>query len=122
MGMSLEQEVRHLRAQVAELRRLVLQSGSRPANPLQLRKGWFLGISTGSLSAGGTVEVQPFTWSITDEEWQPADVSPVEARDFFLNEEDTVEAGTKMKVEWYRNVWTPTVIYCEPSDNLTAPE
>lgn len=121
MGVSLEQQVAMLLAQVAELRSLVLQSGDRPANPLNLRRGEWLGVLDGSLTAGGSATVTIYTWSITGSAWVSTGRT-VTARDWFFNDDETAEAGTKVVVWWYVNTWVAKVVYCAVSDNTGAPE
>jgi hypothetical protein len=116
MASSLETRVRVLEEQLAVLRRELAQAVARPAAPLSPRQGWFLGYSNSELTAGGTISVTVIAYQ-AGQQFQPGMIIE-DVHEFFLNAGQSVSAGVKMKVEWYRNVWVVTQFYCTISNTI----
>lgn len=117
MASTLENRVKELERQLSLLRRELAQVPTRIARPIAPRGGWILGKTLDDLSQGGTVAVKVIGWG--SEDWYYPDVEDIQVQDFFLNVSKTIPAGTKIRADWYRNVWVWTSAYCAVSD--TAP-
>jgi hypothetical protein len=114
----MEKRVEELEIKLAQTQRELARKPSREAMPLPVRKGWFLGITREDFTQGTDtfVSVDLWIWSGTDNAWRRAAGLSINARDWFLNDGETLEKETKVKVEWYETTWVVTAMYCSPTD------
>lgn len=66
--------------------------------------------------AGEAHLVEFMDWDESEEKFMPTGIR-YDAQDFFLNEDETQEAGTKVKVEWRGPRLVITGMYCSKSDD-----
>ena len=113
MALSWQRKFEDLQQQFVALRRDLLNGNCRTGNPLNIRNGKWYGVTDASLSPGGTVAVSVWVWSVTDSEWQDSGTN-ITAQDWYLNtSEAAVPAGTRVRIEWYVNVWVISDMYCD---------
>lgn len=118
---TLENQVAELRQQIEQLKREIARKPAREAAPLTPRHGRFFGITRKDFEQGVDefFEVDVYIWSPTLNKWRKVPVEPlgfIQARDWFLNEGETVEKLTKVKIEWYETTWVVSAMYCSPTD------
>lgn len=115
---SMEKRVEELEIKLAQTQRELARKPSREAMPLPTRKGWFLGIVREDFTQGTDtfVSVDLWIWSGTDNAWRRATGLFINARDWFLNDGETLAKDTKVKIEWYETTWVVTAMYCSPTD------
>jgi hypothetical protein len=111
----LEMKVESLLFEIARLKK-----EARPAKAMYPNDGWFLGITRAAFSQGSTsVKVDVYIW--TESAWKKKPVGTdgyITAIDWYLNEGETVEKDTKVKVERYKNCWVITGVYCDATDTI----
>lgn len=113
MAASMQRRVEDLERKLAAMMRERQHGNARTATPLNARLGRWYGVTDASLSPGGTVAVSIWVWSITDSEWQDTGVN-ITAQDWYMNaSESAVPAGTRVRIEWYSNVWVISDFYCD---------
>lgn len=113
-----DERIAELEMAVAQLKRELLRKPAREANPLAIRRGWFLGITREDFTQGVDefFEVDVWTWNPITDSWRKVPGFVIQARDWFLNDGEEVEKETKVKVEWYETTWVVTAMYCSPTD------
>lgn len=113
------QRIAELEATVTRLMGQLARVDTTPARPHVVPDGWWLGILKGELITGGTVNVRIWWWS--DGKFRDSQ-KEVEAVDWYLAEGESVEAGTPVRIDWYRNTWVIGNIYCrlKDSEDVTA--
>lgn len=113
-----EQRIAELERTVMQLQRDLAGKPSREAMPLTPRKGWFLGITRENFTKGTDefYQLDIWTWSATLSQWRKFPGPVFLARDWFLNDGETVDKETKVKVEWYETTWVVTALYCSAVD------
>lgn len=110
-----QQRIDELESQVAGLVRQLQSVVARPATPLAVRSGWWLGKVYGSaITQGGSGTVR--LWVRSQSAWRDSQIA-ITAYDFFLNVGDTIPANSKVRIDWYRNIWVITNAYCEADDS-----
>lgn len=87
-----------------------------------MQRQWFLGVTQEDFEQGTdeTVSVESWYWNRTPDRWDESDSGAgvlFDCYDWFLNEGETIEKGTKVKCEWYNDRWVITAAYCSPSDD-----
>lgn len=109
------QRLAELEMRVEELQRTVNALTGRQANRMHVKLGWWFCKLLGTLTQGGTVQVELIHWN--NGNWESSGIT-LTARDFYLNEGESVEADTNGEVAWYRNTWVVRMAYCAVSDTL----
>lgn len=111
-----DQELKELRREVEQLKREMSRYAVRPAAPLAPRYGRFLGITREDFTKGTDefFEVDVWIWSETDQDWRKVPNLVIQARDWFLDDDEEVQRQTKVKIEWYETTWVVTAMYCSP--------
>jgi hypothetical protein len=113
MALSWQRRVEDLEQKMRGLLDAQANGNARTATPLNIRNGKWYGVTDASLSPGGTVAVSIWVWSVTDSEWQDSGTN-ITAQDWYLNtSEAAVPAGTRVRIEWYVNVWVISDMYCD---------
>ncbi len=79
---------------------------------------WYLGITREDFTQGEDVvfAIDVWAWDTDVEEFRKVPGFVIEAQDWFLNSEEEVEKGTKVRVDWYISTWVVTAMYCSPTD------
>ncbi len=119
--MKLEVAVAELLAKVTRLERELARVNARNAKPVAIPDGWWLCVLQGALSAQGTATAKLIVWNKDNDDWQYMDPEQtITIQDFWLNDGEEIDSGTRIKAIWYRNVWTWDQAYCAAADNLPA--
>ncbi len=115
----MEATVAELTARLNRVQRELSRMNARNAKPTPVPNGWWLCVLQGSLVSQGTATAKVIVWNSEDEAWEYADPErTIEIRDFWMNDGESIDADTRIKAVWYRNVWTWDQAYCSEADNL----
>jgi len=117
-----DERIRELELIIARLRSEVqtLSNIVRAAAALHPERGWFLGVTHQAFTKGTDdfITVEIWKWDRIDEEWKATGkIIEEKVRDWFLNDGEVIEAGTKVRFDNYDNVLVLTAVYCSPSDD-----
>lgn len=80
---------------------------------------WYLGLVREKYTQGETshgVYLDLYVRDLVARKWRKLPGSPLEAEDWFLQKEETLEKKTKVRVDWYINCWVVTDMHCSPTD------
>lgn len=115
---TLDNRIADVERRLEQVRREVARKPAREAAQPSARRGWFLGITREDFTQGVDTlfSVDVWIWSETLQKWRKVPGMVIQARDWFLNADETVEKDTKVKVEWYETTWVVTAMYCSPTD------
>jgi hypothetical protein len=121
---TVENRIAEMERTIAQLKyELTARKPSREAMPLSPRRGWWLGITRKDYTQGGAaefIEVDIYLWHPDIEKWRKVTGLPapgfIQARDWFLNEDEEIEKKTKVRVDYYETTWVVTAAYCSPTD------
>lgn len=99
---------------------VLLKKEARQAMPLAPRHGRIYGVTHQDFTKGTDdfITVEVWLWSTSAEEWQASGtILEDKVRDWFLNDGEIIERGTKVRCDYYESTWLLTAVYCSPSDD-----
>jgi len=117
---TLENRVAELELKLAQALREIARRPVREAMPLAPRHGRWFGVTQASFTKGSDtfVDVEIWIYSTADDAWAASgEIVASKVRDWFLNDGEVIEAGTKVRIDWYESTWVLSNAYCAPSDD-----
>jgi hypothetical protein len=119
--------IEQIERQLSDMMRRMASLPTNTARASQVPRGFYYGVLLEELVYQGEAEVEVWLWNVADAEWQAQD-KIVDAKDWFLEEGQSIPAGTKVRVSFNLNTWVVEstlatgLVFFELQEDLTPLE